>query len=132
MRSGATTLGLAERLEGTLIHAISLLISLFFLLLPLGWLPGLILYFIERNRNVRLQSGQSAIVFGALSILYFVVHLLQHVLGVIPILGGIIGLGLGLLAGIVMWVMIILAIYLIIRVWFRPDYRLPFVGRFIR
>jgi uncharacterized membrane protein len=111
-------------------YAISLLLSLF-VFFPLGWVPGLLLFFIEKNRNVKIQSGQSAIVFGALSILYFVVHLLQFVFGRIPILGSIIGLGLGLFASIVMWVMIILAIYLIIMVWFRPNYRLPFVGRFL-
>ncbi|HJT55613.1 MAG TPA: DUF4870 domain-containing protein [Ktedonobacteraceae bacterium] len=127
MRSGATTFGLDERLESILVHAVSLVISLF-VFFPLGWLPGLILYFIERNRNVKVQSAQSAIVFGVLSILYFLVHLLQFVLGWIPIIGG----GLALFASIIMWVMIILAVYLIIRVWFRPDYRLPFVGRFIR
>ncbi len=128
--SRGTTLGLDERLEGVLIHAVSLIISLF-VFLQLGWLPGLILYFIERNRNVRIQSGQSAIVFGVLSILYFVVHLLQHVFGLIPILGGIISLGLGLLGLIIFWVMIILAVYLIIMVWLRPGYRLPFIGRFL-
>lgn len=130
MRSGATILGIDERLEGILIHAISLVISLF-VFFPLGWLPGLIFYFVEKNRNVRTQSAQSAIVFGVLSILYFVVHLLQNIFGLIPILGGVIAFGLGLLALIIMWVMIILAVYLIIRVWFRPDYRLPVVKRFI-
>jgi uncharacterized membrane protein len=128
MRSGATTLGLDERLERVLIYVVSLVISLF---LPLGWLPGLILYFIERNRNVRLHSAQSAVVFGVLSILYFLVHLLKGLLGWIPILGGLTTLGLGLLASIIWWVMIILAIYLIIMVWFRPGYRLPFVSRFV-
>ncbi len=126
--SRGTTLGLDERLESILIYAVSLIISLF---LPLGWLPGLIIYFIEKNRNVRVQAGQSAIVFGVLSVLYFVVHLLQHVFGLIPILGGVLVFGLGLLASIIMWVMIILAVYLIIMVWFRPNYRLPVIGRYL-
>jgi uncharacterized membrane protein len=126
--SRGTTLGLDERLESILIYAVSLIISLF---LPLGWLPGLIIYFIEKNRNVRVQAGQSGIVFGVLSILYFVVHLLQHVFGLIPILGGVLVFGLGLLASIIMWVMIILAVYLIIMVWFRPNYRLPVIGRYL-
>lgn len=128
MRSRATTLGLDERLERVLIYAVSLVISLF---LPLGWLPGLILYFVEKNRNVRFHSLQSAVVFGTLSILYFLVHLIQGLLGWIPILGGLTSIGLGLLASIIWWVMIILVIYLVIMVWFRPGYRLPFVSRFI-
>ena len=128
MRSRATTLGLDERLERVLIYAVSLVISLF---LPLGWLPGLILYFVEKNRNVRFHSLQSAVTFGTLSILYFLVILVKGLLGWIPILGGVTSLGLGLLASIIWWVMIILAIYLIIMVWFRPGHRLPFVSRFI-
>ncbi len=80
---------------------------------------------------MRVQAGQSAIVFGVLSVLYFVVHLLQHVFGLIPILGGVLVFGLGLLASIIMWVMIILAVYLIIMVWFRPNYRLPVIGRYL-
>ena len=128
MRSRATTLGLDERLERALIYAVSLVISLF---LPLGWLPGLILYFVEKNRNVRFHSLQSAVVFGVLSILYFLVHLVKGLLGWIPILGGLTSIGLGLLASIIWWVMVILAIYLVIMVWFRPGYRLPVVGRLI-
>jgi uncharacterized membrane protein len=128
LRSRATTFGLDERLERVLIYAVSLVISLF---LPLGWLPGLILYFVEKNRNVRFHSLQSAVVFGTLSILYFLVILVKGLLGWIPILGGVTSLGLGLLASIIWWVMIILAIYLVIMVWFRPGYRLPVVSRFI-
>jgi len=128
MRSRATTFGLDERLERVLIYAVSLVISLF---LPLGWLPGLILYFVEKNRNVRFHSLQSAVVFGVLSILYFLVHLVKGLLGWIPILGALTSIGLGLLASIIWWVMVILAVYLVIMVWFRPGYRLPFVGRLI-
>ena len=128
MRSHATTLGLDERMERVLIYVVSLVISLF---LPLGWLPGLILYFVEKNRNVRFHSLQSAVVFGVLSILYFLIHLVKGLLGWIPILGALTSIGLGLLAGIIFWVMIILAVYLVIMVWFRPGYRLPFAGRLV-
>ena len=129
MRSGATSLGLDERLERVLIYAVSLLLSLF--LLPLGWLPGLILYFVEKNRNVRMHSLQASLVFGVLSILYFLVNLVKGLLGWIPLLHILTNLGLGLLASAIWWIMIILAIYLIIVVWFRPNYRLPFVSRFV-
>ena len=128
MRSGATTLGLDERLERVLIYAVSLVIGLF---LPLGWLPGLILYFVEKNRNVRWHSMQSAVVFGVLSILYFLVNLLKGLLGWIPLLHILTNLGLGLLASGIWWVMVILAIYLVIMVWFRPNFRLPFVSGFV-
>ncbi|HEX6484226.1 MAG TPA: DUF4870 domain-containing protein [Ktedonobacteraceae bacterium] len=129
IQSRATTLGLDERLERVLVYAVSLLFSLF--LLPLGWLPGLILYFVEKNRNVRMHSVQASLVFGVLSILYFLVNLIKGLLGWIPLLHILTNLGLGLLASAIWWVMIILAIYLIIMVWFRPNYRLPFVSRFL-
>ena len=128
MRSRATTLGLDERLERVLIYAVSLVISLF---LPLGWLPGLILYFVEKNRNVRMHSVQASLVFGVLSILYFLVNLVKGLLGWIPLLHILTNLGLGLLASAIWWVMVILAIYLVVMVWFRPGHRLPFVSRLI-
>jgi hypothetical protein len=44
------------------------------------------------------------------------------------VVGGLISFGLGLLGLIIFWVMIILAVFLTIMAWFRPDYRLPFIS----
>ncbi len=125
-----TRLGLPERLERTLIYPLSLLLGLF---VPgigwvLAWLLGIGVFFVEKNRNVRRHALQSAFVFGSLSVLLAVVGFLKFLLGGILVLGGLIAFGLGLLGLIIFWVMIILAVFLTIMAWFRPDYRLPFIS----
>lgn len=133
-RSSATTFGLDERLERVLLYLINLAASFLALLgwlLPFGWLVSLVVFFIEKNRNVRWHALQSAVVFGALSIVYIVVVFLKWLLHGIILLGFFTNLGLGLLAAIIVWVMILLAIWLAIMALFRPGYRLPFVGRMI-
>ncbi len=125
-----TRLGLPERLERTLIYPLSLLLGLF---VPgigwvLAWLLGIGVFFVEKNRNVRRHALQSAFVFGSLSVLLAVVGFLKFLLGGIIVVGGLITFGLGLLGLIIFWVMIILAVFLTIMAWFRPDYRLPFIS----
>jgi len=117
-------------LERTLIYPLSLLLGLF---VPgigwvLAWLLGIGVFFVEKNRNVRRHALQSAFVFGSLSVLLAVVGFLKFLLGGILVLGGLIAFGLGLLGLIIFWVMIILAVFLTIMAWFRPDYRLPFIS----
>jgi uncharacterized membrane protein len=131
--SSHTTLGLPERLERTLIYPLSLLLGLFVPVIGwvLAWLLGLGVFFVEKNRNVRRHALQSAIVFGSLSVLLVVVNLLKFVLGGVPLLGFLTTFGLGLLGGVIFWVMIILAVFLTIMAWIRPDYRLPFVSNLI-
>jgi uncharacterized membrane protein len=131
--NGATTFGLPERLERTLIYPLSLLLGLF---VPgigwiLAWLLGIGVFFFEKNRNVRWHALQAATVFGSLSVLLAVVKLVTLFLGGIPLIGFLITFGLGLLGSVIFWVMIILAVFLTIMAWFRPDYRLPFVGAII-
>jgi uncharacterized membrane protein len=68
-----TTLGLDERLERVLAY-------LFF------WVSGILLFWFEKNRNVRWHAAQSMITFGALSLLMFGVTMLQAMLSWIPLL----------------------------------------------
>jgi uncharacterized membrane protein len=131
--SGATTFGLPERLERTLIYPLSLLLAL---VVPavgwlLAWLLGIGVFFFEKNRNVRWHALQAATVFGSLSVLLAVVGLIKGLLGGILLIGGVISIGLGLLSSVIFWVMIILAVFLTIMAWLRPDYRLPFVSTII-
>ena len=131
--NGATTFGLPERLERTLIYPLSLLLGLF---VPgigwlLAWFLGIGVFFFEKNRNVRRQALQSAIVFGSLSVLLAVVGIVQIFLGGIPLLGFLATFGLGLLFHVIQWVMIILAVFLTIMAWLRSDYRLPYIGGLI-
>jgi uncharacterized membrane protein len=125
-----TRLGLPERLERTLIYPLSLLLGLFVPVIGwvLAWLLGLGVFFVEKNRNVRRHALQSAFVFGSLSVLLAIVGFLKFLLGGIIVVGGLISFGLGLLGLIIFWVMIILAVFLTIMAWFRPDYRLPFIS----
>jgi uncharacterized membrane protein len=131
--NGSTTLGLPERLERTLIYPLSLVLGLFVPVIGwvLAWLLGIGVFFIEKNRNVRWHALQAATVFGSLSVLLAVVGLAQFILGGIPLLGLLITAGLGLLFHVIQWVMIILAVFLTIMAWLRPDYRLPFVSTII-
>jgi len=130
--SGTTTLGLDERLERVLVYPLSFL---FGWLLPFGWLlawvPGLAVIFLEKNNNVRLHARQAMWVFGSLSVLLGLVHLLQFILGHIILIGFLTGLVLGLVGAVIVWVMILLAIWLTIMAYFRPAYRLPFIGKYL-
>ncbi len=133
MTSGAKTIGLPERLERALIYPLFLGL----VLLPFGWgwlialVLGLLVFFVEKNRNVRWNALQAVWTLGPLSILLVVVNLVKGLLGGILFLGFLTTVGLGLLASVIWWVMVILAIYLTIMAWFRPTYRLPFVGNLI-
>ncbi len=104
--NGATTLGIPERLERTLVYPLFLGL----VLLPIGWgwllalAIGLLVFYVEKNRSVRWNALQAV---------------------------GVVGLGLGLLGSVIWWVMIILAVYLLVMAWFRPNYHLPLVGNLI-
>jgi uncharacterized membrane protein len=125
-----TRLGLPERVESALVYPVSLLLGW---LVPvigwvLAWLFGLGVFYFERNRNVRRHGLQSAFVFGTLSVLLAVVGFLKFVVGGIFVIGGMISFGLGLLALVIFWVMIILAVFLTVMAFLRPDYRLPYIS----
>lgn len=128
MSNRTTTFGIDERIERTLLYPISALASLFW---PLGWAVGLIVALFEKNHNVRMHALQSSVIFGVLSILYALVGFVHLILGHIPLIGFFIGLVLGLVGSIIFWLIIVLAIWLTVMVWFRPNYRLPVVGRWI-
>jgi uncharacterized membrane protein len=125
-----TRLGLPERVESALVYPVSLLLGW---LVPvigwvLAWLFGLGVFYFERNRNVRRHGLQSAFVFGTLSVLLAVVGFLKFVVGGIFVIGGMVSFGLGLLGLVIFWVMIILAVFLTIMAFLRPDYRLPYIS----
>jgi uncharacterized membrane protein len=119
MMDRMTSLGLNERLERVLAYAF-------------GWLSGIILFFLEKNRNVRWHAVQSMVTFGTLSILILAISLLRSFLAFIPILGWLTSAGLGLLISVLWWVTIILWVWLMIMAFIREDYRLPFVSDFVR
>jgi len=117
---GPTSLGLSERLERVLAY-------------PLGWVSGLILFLLERkNRNVQWHAKQSMAVFGPLSILWWLTGLLGGLLGNIWLIGWLFGIVFSFLSWAFLWIAVILAVWLMIMAWFRPNYRLPFVSDWLR
>src|SRR5712691_9664175 len=111
MMNRMTTLGLDERLERVLAYAF-------------GWVSGLILFLLEKNRNVRWHAAQSMVTFGILSLVQLAVSILKGVLGItigwIPFFGSMVLGGLGLLISAIWWVMALLWVWLIIMAWVRP------------
>lgn len=119
MMQRVTTLGLDERLERVLAYAF-------------GWISGLVLFLLEKNRRVRWHAMQSMVTFGTLSLLMFAVGFLKGMLGWIPLLGLLTNFGLGLLLSALWWTALLLWVWLIVMAWMQPDYRLPFVSQWIR
>ncbi|WP_297160465.1 DUF4870 domain-containing protein [Thermogemmatispora sp.] len=116
MMNRMTTLGLDERLERVLAYA-------------LFWISGLILLLFERNRNVRWHAAQSLVTFGSLWLVILVLQFLHGVVSLLPLLGWLIGFGLGLLINLLGWLVLLLWLWLMLMAWLRPDYRLPFFGQ---
>lgn len=119
MMNRMTSVGLDERIERVLAYAF-------------GWLSGLILFFLEKNRNVRWHAAQSMVTFGTLSILMFAVSMLRNFLAWIPPIGWLTGGVLGLVLTALWWVTGILWVWLIFMAIVRPDYKLPIVSNWIR
>jgi uncharacterized membrane protein len=118
MMNRMTTLGLDERIERVLAYA-------------LFWLSGVILFLIEKNRNVRWHAAQSMLTFGTLSLISLAVSLLNAILGRIPLLGWLVSPGLGFLSYVLWWVTIILWVLLMVMAWVRPDFRLPYISKWV-
>lgn len=115
----ATTLGLSERLERVLAY-------MFFCF------SGVVLFIFEKNRNVRWHAMQSMLTFSTLFVLMFVVSMLRGILGIIPLLSYLTNFGLGLLFSMLQVVTVMLWLWLMVMAMVRPDYRLPFIGKWVR
>ena len=115
----ATTLGLSERVERVLAY-------MFFCF------SGIVLFIFEKNRNVRWHAVQSMLTFGTLFVLMFVVKTLKDILGIIPLLHFLTDFGLGLFFSILEVLTISLWLWLMVMAMIRSDYRLPFIGKWVR
>ena len=98
----------------------------------LFWVSGLVLFFTEKNQNVRWHALQSIVTFGGLSILIVGVSIFNSTLSSIPFLGLLISFGLGLLLRILGWIWFLLWIWLITMAWVQPTYRLPYISDWIQ
>jgi uncharacterized membrane protein len=71
----------------------------------LTWVTGIVFYLLEpNNKFVRFHAVQSIVVFGAISILYFI-------LWFVPVIGWVINIFLGLLA-FILWIVLMVKAYL--------------------
>lgn len=113
-----TKFGLEERTERVLAYL-------------LLWVSGIILFLFEKNRTVRWHAAQSMVTFGGLTIIMFAINLLKVSIGWIPILGDVTSLTLSFLGYILVWVTAILWVWLMFKAWHKPDYRLPYISKFV-
>ena len=96
--AAGTQSGLSENVAGLLCYV-------------LGWITGLIFYFIDKRPFVRFHAAQSIVVFGGLTII-------RIVLSMLFVAGGAAGLsvGFGLLTlvsilGVVLWILLMIKAY---------------------
>jgi uncharacterized membrane protein len=104
MEEKKTALGLQENIEGLLSY--------------LGWwVTGIAFYFLEpENKFVRFHAMQSIVVFGATTIVGFV-------LGLIPIIGWILSP--------ILWIAgVLLTLWLMYKAYLGEMYKLPWAGDF--
>lgn len=93
---------MAENVAGTLCYA-------------LGWVTGLIFYFVDKRPYVRFHAAQSIVVFGAITILH---EFLRSFFGFSFITGGWTGFSLGFalwrllhLVGLILWILLMVKAY---------------------
>jgi uncharacterized membrane protein len=97
-----------------------------FLCYILGWITGLIFYFIDKRPYVRFHATQSIVVFGGLHILTFI---LGAFFGISLITGGFAGFSIGLaLYRILDVIALVLWILLMVKAHQGERYRVPFAA----
>jgi uncharacterized membrane protein len=96
--AAGTQSGLSENVAGLLCYV-------------LGWVTGLIFYFIDKRPFVRFHAAQSIVVFGGLMVI-------RIVLSMLFVAGGAAGLSLGFglltlvsILGVVLWILLMIKAY---------------------
>jgi uncharacterized membrane protein len=96
--AASTQSGLSENVAGLLCYL-------------LGWVTGLIFYFIDKRPFVRFHAAQSIVVFGGLMVI-------RIVLSMVFISGGLAGFSMGMgllwlvsLVGLVLWILLMIKAY---------------------
>ncbi len=81
----------------------------------LGWVTGLIFYFIDKRPFVRFHAAQSIVVFGGLQLIGVVLGVL---FGISLVTGGLTGFSLGFalyrliqLLGLILWILLMIKAY---------------------
>ena len=81
----------------------------------LGWITGLIFYFIDKRPFVRFHAAQSIVTFGGLHLIGIVVGMF---FGISMMTGGLGGMSIGIgifhllqLAGLILWILLMIKAY---------------------
>jgi uncharacterized membrane protein len=100
--TAGTQSGMAENVAGALCYV-------------LGWVTGLIFYFIDKRPFVRFHAAQSIVTFGGLQLIGIVVGML---FGISLLSGGLGGMSLGFglyrllqLVGLILWILLMIKAY---------------------
>jgi uncharacterized membrane protein len=100
--TGATEAGMQENVAGMLCYV-------------LGWITGLIFYFIDKRPFVRFHAAQSIVTFGGLHLIGIVVGMF---FGISMMTGGLGGMSIGIgifhllqLAGLILWILLMIKAY---------------------
>lgn len=91
----------------------------------LGWITGLIMYFVDQRPFVRFHAAQSIVTFGGLTILQIAVSILFS-FSLLGGFGGFIGFGLGSLIDTLIWIIgFVLWILLMVKANQHQRFRVP-------
>jgi uncharacterized membrane protein len=91
----------------------------------LWFVGGIFFFLIERkNRFVRFNAAQSIIFFGGVSIVLEVLHLIS----IIPILGFLLSIPLGLVSGIITIVAVLVWLFAMFQMYRGKNFRIPIVS----
>ena len=92
----------------------------------LGWITGLIFYFIDKRPSVRFNAAQSIVLFGGFHILYFI---LGAIFGFSMFMGGFAGFSMvWALYGLLDIAIFVLWIVLMIKAYQGQRFRVPVVA----
>jgi uncharacterized membrane protein len=89
----------------------------------LGWVTGLIFYFIDKRPFVRFHAAQSIVVFGGIAVIYIILGMF---LGVSMFAGGLGGFSIGFLLYPLVWLVgVVLWILLMVKAYQHEKFRVP-------
>jgi uncharacterized membrane protein len=83
----------------------------------LGWITGLIFYFIDKRPFVRFHAAQSIVVFGGIAVIFIVLNMF---VGLSMFAGGLAGAGFSIgfllyplvwLVGVILWILLMVKAY---------------------
>lgn len=96
----------------------------------LGWITGIIFFFIEKNKYVRFHAMQSILTFGVISVLRLAIGFFRGVLGIGGTSGGVyVFLSiLGILSTLIWIVALALWVLLMVKAYHGETFRLPLLG----